>query len=428
MHITPAPRFRTTCALAFLAAFAGTIAMPDAAHAQPAADPASLTASAAPVPPAAAPAPADETQPPAARTEETAAAAQPGDLPQPAAPVPNAWTRLFGPTTFTSTADTYYEYNANRPASGRNVLRNFDEKDNQFAFSYFELAFEQVPTAQRRVGFRADLGFGPTATWVSSTDPDDGALKYLQQGYVSVLAPVGRGLQIDAGKFNTPIGAEPTETAYNWNYSRSLLFAWAGPYYHVGVRASLPLSDTVTATGFVLNGWNNAQDNNRGKTMAAQVSWKALPSLTVSQAWMGGPEGPNGAAGWRTLYDTVATWTVTPRVSLMTNVDIGRDTVAGETAAWHGAAFYGRFTILPSWAVTPRFEVFEDRDGFATGTAQTLREVTLTSEHMLVRGLSIRFEYRLDWSTADFFEHGDDRFRSHQNTLLAGFIYSFATP
>ena len=356
------------------------------------------------------------------------AAAQPSDLPATPAPPPNAFLRLFGSTKVSTTADTYYEYNGNQPASGRNILRNFDEKDNQFAFSYFEIAFEQLPTAQRRLGFRTDLGFGPTATWVNSTDPDEGALKYMQQGYISVLAPVGKGLQIDAGKFNTPIGAEPTETAYNWNYSRSLLFAWAAPYYHVGVRAALPVSDTVTVTGFLLNGWNNAQDNNRGKTMAAQVAWKVLPSLTISQAWMGGPEGPNGASGWRHLYDTVATWTVNDRLSLMTNIDIGRDTLNGQTSAWHGAAAYARVNILPSWALTPRFEVFEDREGFMTGTPQTLREITLTSEHMLVKGLSIRVEYRRDWSSADFFEYKTDQFRPQQNTILFGFIYALSTP
>lgn len=372
----------------------------------------------------------------AAIVEGTAATAKPEE-PQPAAAQPEVpppappqspWLRLFGPTKVSTTADLYYEYNGNEPASGQNVLRNFDEKDNQFAFSYYEIAFEQVPTEKRRLGFRTDLGFGPTATWVNSTDPDGGNLKYLQQGYISVLAPVGRGMQIDAGKFNTPIGAEPTETAYNWNYSRSLLFAWAGPYYHVGVRAALPVTDTVTVTGFLINGWNNAQDNNRGKTMAAQVGWKVTPALTISQAWMGGPEGPNGAAGWRNLYDTVATWTVNPKLSLMTNIDIGRDSVGGVTSAWQGIAGYARVSILPSWAVTPRFEVFEDRDGYMTGTAQTLREITLTSEHTILPGLQIRVEYRRDWSTADFFEYKTDQFRPQQNTILVGFTYALATP
>jgi hypothetical protein len=354
------------------------------------------------------------------------APAQPVEV---AAPAPtNPWMRLFGPTKVSTTGDTYYAYNGNEPSSGKNVLRNFDENDNQFSGSYFEIAFEQVPTEKRRLGFRTDIGFGPTATWVNSTDPDDGALKYLQQAYVSVLAPVGRGLQIDVGKFNTPIGAEPTETAYNWNYSRSLLFSWAAPYYHLGMRASLPLSDTVSVSGYLINGWNNAQDNNRGKTGAATVSWKVTPALTLSQAWMGGPEGPNGAAGWRNLYDTIATWTVNPRLTLMTNIDIGRDTVGGVTTAWQGIAGYGRVVVLPSWALASRFEVFEDRDGFMTGTAQTIQEITLTSEHTIVKGLALRVEYRRDWSDEDFFEYKTDQFRPQQNTILFGFTYALATP
>jgi hypothetical protein len=119
---------------------------------------------------------------------------------------------------------------------------------------------------------------------------------------------------------------------------------------------------------------------------------------------------------------------VSPKVSLMANMDIGRDTVNGQTAAWHGVAGYARFSILPSWAITPRFEIFEDRDGFATGTAQTIREITLTSEHNLVKGLSIRVEYRRDWSTADFFEYKTDQFRPQQNTILLGFVYALASP
>ena len=125
---------------------------------------------------------------------------------------PTPWQKVFGPVKVSSTVDTYYEYNGNDPASGQNILRNFDEKHEEFAFSYFEVAFDLVPTETRRLGFRADIGFGPTATWVNSVDPDDGALKYVQQAYVSVLAPVGRGMQIDAGKFNTPIGAELKNT------------------------------------------------------------------------------------------------------------------------------------------------------------------------------------------------------------------------
>ena len=55
-------------------------------------------------------------------------------------------------------------------------------------------------------------------------------LQYLKEVYASVLAPVGKGLEIDAGKFVTPMGAEVIESDANWNYSRSLLFNYAIPF------------------------------------------------------------------------------------------------------------------------------------------------------------------------------------------------------
>ena len=44
---------------------------------------------------------------------------------------------------------------------------------------------------------------------------------------IDLVAPIGKGLQIDFGKWVTPNGAEVIETNQNWNYSRSLLFSWA---------------------------------------------------------------------------------------------------------------------------------------------------------------------------------------------------------
>ena len=51
---------------------------------------------------------------------------------------------------------------------------------------------------------------------------------------------------MDVGKFVTSAGAEVIETNGNWNYSRSLLFALAIPYYHMGVRTSMPVGKHFT--------------------------------------------------------------------------------------------------------------------------------------------------------------------------------------
>ena len=70
--------------------------------------------------------------------------------------------------------------------------------------------------------------------------------KHIQQAYVSLLT--GK-VQWDAGKFVTPMGAEVIESQDNWNYTRSILFGYAIPFYHVGVRATVPVNDKVIAGG-----------------------------------------------------------------------------------------------------------------------------------------------------------------------------------
>jgi len=73
-----------------------------------------------------------------------------------------------------------------------------------------------------------------------------------------------------------------------------------------------------------------------------------------------------------------------------------------------------------------RVEWFDDRDGFNTGVAQKLKEVTLTAEFKMKEGLLTRLEYRRDWSDQSFFDRGNTLGSSKsQDTLLAGFTVVF---
>ena len=69
--------------------------------------------------------------------------------------------------------------------------------------------------------------------------------------------PKAKGFEADLGKLVASAGAEVIEAKDNWNYSRSLLFAWAIPYCHFGLRTSMPVSKTETVGVQLVNGWNN---------------------------------------------------------------------------------------------------------------------------------------------------------------------------
>ena len=335
---------------------------------------------------------------------------------------------FFTKTEVAGTFDTYFHYNFNHPTTGAQTpLRNFDFGHNQFSFALAEVAFIKLPTSDDRVGFRLDLDYGPVTDWVHAADPAGvEVVKHIQQAYISYLAPVGTGLSFDIGKFVTQHGAEVIEAKDNWNYSRSLLFAWAIPYYHMGARVGYSPNDKVALGATVNNGWNNVADNNSRKTYGFQATIKPTPAVSIVQNYMAGPEQTDNDDDWRHLADTTLMYTATDTFSVMANYDYGRDRVAGETVTWQGLALYAKAQANPSFAIIPRWEYFNDEDGFTTGTAQTVQEFTLTAEVKHSQGLIMRLEYRRDWSDVDFFAKKGVPSDS-QNTFSVGFVYSFST-
>jgi hypothetical protein len=357
-----------------------------------------------------APARADDASPAPAPTPAPAATAAPEEAPPPKP----------APLEVTSFVDTYY---VNKPA-GNVPLRNFDTKHNTFSLGLVEVAAEQKVTTDNRLGFRVDLNAGPTAELVNAFEP--GGLEFLkniEQAYGSYL--FGKKLQVDVGKFVTPAGAEVIESRDNWNYSRSLLFALAIPYYHAGVRATVPFNDKLSVTGMLVNGWNDVVDNNSGKTWGLSAILKPSGRLTLAQNFIGGPEQVDDSHDKRFLSDTVLTVNATDKLSFMANYDYGTDTVAGADVKWQGVALYARLQALPSWALVPRFEWFDDADGFATGTAQKVKEFTITSEQKLGGKLLTRVEYRRDFSDQPFFTK-DGVAKKSQDNVTVGIIYAFS--
>lgn len=335
---------------------------------------------------------------------------------------------FFRKTEVAGTVDVYFHYNLNEPATGaKTPLRNFDFDHNQFSFALAELVLSKPPTDDDRVGFRLDLDYGPVTDWVHGADPAGlESVKHFQQAYISYLAPVGRGLSFDVGKFVTQHGAEVIEAKDNWNYSRSLLFAWAIPYYHMGMRFGYSPSDKVTLGAAVTNGWNNVVDTNSQKTYGLQAVIRPTAAVSIVQNYMVGPEQTDNTDDWRHLADTTVTYTVSPQFSVMGNYDYGRDESAGGTVSWQGIGVYAKAQASPSFALIPRYEYYNDEDGFTTGTAQNVQEFTLTAEVKHSQGLIMRLEYRRDWSDVDFFTKGG-RPRDNQNTVSIGFVYAFST-
>ena len=330
--------------------------------------------------------------------------------------------------------DGYYSYNANRPsdaANGQiNDLYNFNDKTDQFNLSEARLTLNHDPDP---VGAHIDVFYGRTNTLVNGGSHDQG--DYIEQAFLSLKPPKAKGLELDFGKFVTSAGAEVIESKDNWNYSRSILFAWAIPYFHFGLRSSLPVSKVDTIGVQVVNGWNNVTTNNGGVTIGL-TNALVKPKYTWNVNYYTGPSNADTEKGYRNLIDTTLLLTPNAKFNAYLNYDYGqnRDAITGTGATatgdnklnhWQGVAIAAHEQFTGTSAVTGRFEFFHDMNGFSTGLAQELKEFTGTYEYKWAEGLLTRIEYRRDWSDQPYFHKGDTNFVDAQSTVTAGFVAFF---
>ena len=341
--------------------------------------------------------------------------------------------------------DGYYSFNFNRPntTDGNydqiNQLYNFNDKTDQFELSAAKLTLNHDPDP---VGAHVDFIYGRTEELINaaaSNTTSASQLPYLEQAFLSLKPPKAKGFELDFGKFVTSAGAEVIEAKDNWNYSRSLLFVNAIPYWHFGARTSLPVSKTDTIGFQLVNGWNNVSKSNGGVT---GVFTNALvkPKATWNLNYIVGPENNNTVSGLRNLIDTTLLITPPGKFNAYINFDYGQNQDSKYVAnygsgnvtvgdnllkTWWGVAGAAHIQANGKNAVSLRYEYFTDPQGSQTGLVQNLNEGTFTYEYKWVEGLLMRAEYRCDFSNKQYFNKLANQSSDQQQTVTIAFIAFF---
>ena len=332
--------------------------------------------------------------------------------------------------------DGYYSQNFNNPVSGFNTLRNFDVRSQSLALNMIEISLYHDPDP---IGFRLDLGFGRAWDIMHATDPAGrDIVRYFPQAYISIKPKTWGGFQFDFGKFYTSVGAEMTENNLTWHYSRGYLYT-NGPYYHFGLRTVKPLTSNFTVGFQLVNGWNNVEDNNSGKTMGFTTAWTGKKVSWLTNTYIG-PEKTGTNRGWRNIYDTVLNFTPTKTIVGYLDYYHGRENQAfGSRAAdWDAFGASVRFQTTAHTALAFRGEIYADYDGFMTGQAQNLKTFTVTYEYKWIQGLLSRLEYRRDCSDKPYYEQDSQGSplnipglpfipgpSKHQDTITLGLVAFF---
>jgi len=268
------------------------------------------------------------------------------------------------------------------------------------------------PSADSPWGAEATVHAGKDAEFFgfSATAPNIAGYKFLRQlgpTNVSYLAPVAKGLTLQAGIFSSLIGYDSLYAKDNFNYTRP----WGAdftPYLMMGANASYPFTEKLTGTFFLVNGyWHLARANSAPST-GGQIAYKVTPSVTVKETTLFGSHQRNTAFEfWRFLTDTIVE-RKTEKLTFATEYIFSTERVdaPGKPRAlmmsWQLPA---RWTLNDRWSIAFRPEVFWDRDGRWTLARQTVKAFTSTLEYRIPykwTNTIFRLEHRFDES------HGPD--------------------
>jgi Putative beta-barrel porin-2, OmpL-like. bbp2 len=386
---------------------------------------------------------------------------------------PSLWKTLgFKASGF---VDVAYTHNFNNPNTNLNQLHIFDTDANSFATHMVQVMLERPADGEGsgmdRLGFRARLNFGLDARVTKARTnfapgTSNSELDF-QELYGEYIVPVGNGLKIQAGKINTLIGYEVINSFENPNFSRSFMFGVGQAFTTTGIRLTYAFNPIVTASVGLINGWDNVDDNNKGKSIEWLLALTPHEKFGISFYGSYGPEQSNCQGGatctpYTTGNDPSAKRTVVGSIITLKPTD--KDTVILEpyyaneanastisqskNARWNGIGGYLIHDFDEHWSARFRGEIFEDAGGaractgfigFAGGTntcagatttgpaapvAQTLWENTFTLQYKPFPSLITRAEFRYDHSNKNVFLDGS-RPANNQETMSFQVIYLF---
>ena len=311
---------------------------------------------------------------------------------------------------------------------GANELRLSDPDHNTFSLSYARLGVTRRVSRDRDF----DVGFGVdvVAGRVVEEAFDDGLLQArglgVGQAYAEVKTPVLGGLTVGAGKRYGWFGLESIDLSRNFHHSLSYA-ALSAPKTATGLSLELELTEGLTYTQYLSNGWDEAIDANDAKSFGGQLQLHS-GRLTAALNWIVDAERADSEADLRWVLEATVRY------------GLGESAELGFLARYGEEEFDGRDERFALFQAQVRREFFEgkleagvrvsflrDEDGLITGRAQSLVETTATLEFHPVSPVTIGLEYRHDESSKDgaFAGHRGQASRRGQDTLSVYFQLQF---
>jgi hypothetical protein len=333
-------------------------------------------------------------------------------------------------TTISGYVDTSAQWNI---GTGNQNVPNYafggPGKADGFNLNVVKLSLEHPVDAADAwgAGYKVDLLFGPDAnafnTSSSLGDINDFAIK---QAYVALHAPLGNGLDVKMGVWDTIIGYEVFESVNNPNVTRSYGYS-IEPTTHTGINATYQFCEAFSATAGIANTFG-PQINQRaflvpnGKAESYKAYMGAFTlTAPTNMAWLAGSTltaciingfnnaspaansfSPTTGANQTSFY--VGATVNTPVTGLKVGACYDYASVANQWDVGTGTYRSGYANAVGgyiSYQITEKMSVYgrgeyASSDSPTTFMARSVVETTATLQYDLWKNVLSRLEFRWD--------------------------------
>jgi len=198
---------------------------------------------------------------------------------------PNQLLTALSSTTISGYVDTSAHWtlgtgNANPPAYAYNT----PAKQDGFNLNVVDITLEKpLDEGTWSAGYKVELWFGPNASVignniVAGAGGNDVSLK---QAYIALRAPVGNGIDIKIGTWDTIIGYEVANAGSNPNYTRSYGYS-IEPTQHSGVLASYQVNKAIGFSAGVANLWSPGIGGGVARSPRSETDKTYMAALTLT--------------------------------------------------------------------------------------------------------------------------------------------------
>jgi len=314
--------------------------------------------------------------------------------------------------TFSGMVDSYYTLNLTH-AQDYSVPTNGYSADTGFNLNFAKLT---TVAELDPVTFRLDVGLGKEGVLIGNaiTSTAPSYPTFVEQAYASMK--FGK-FTVDAGRFVTPAGFEVFEAKDNWIYSKGLIFNYALPTAHEGVRVGYGLTPELTLTAYLANG-GDLFSNDVGSTQSPYKTFIlngvfARDATTLAGTFFITKNPATAQDGY--LFDVVFTQGL-GKLSINLSGDYGTFSSSGglPSYSWLALGASAKLQLTDALKVVGRVEYLDDSDGARTGLAPVgasgvnFVSVTAGAGYAVGSNAELKAELRLDKASENAYRSAKD--------------------